>query len=181
MSRIQPVNQNTADAATAELLGSVKKKLGTVPNIVATMANSPAVAKAYLGFSQALSGGTLPPRLREQIALVVGETNDCDYCVAAHTTIGKGVGLTEAETCDARRACSSCKKEQTVLEFARKVVEERGVVADADVEQLRQAGYTDGEVGEIVANVALNLFTNYFNHVAGTEVDFPAAACLDAA
>jgi len=181
MPRIQPVDQNTADAATAELLGSVKNKLGTVPNIVATMANSPAVAKAYLGFSQALSAGSLSPRLREQLALVVGETNGCGYCVAAHTALGKGAGLTEAETCDARRANSSCKKEQTALEFARKVVNDRGVVSDADVEQLRQAGYTDGEVGEIVANVALNIFTNYFNHVAGTEVDFPAAPSLAAA
>jgi uncharacterized peroxidase-related enzyme len=181
MPRIQPVDQNTPDAATAELLGSVKKKLGTVPNLVATMANSPAVAKSYLGFSQALSAGTLPPRLREQIALAVGETNGCGYCVAAHTALGKRAGLTEGETCDARRASSSDGKERIALEFARKVVQDRGVVADADVDQLRQAGYTDGEVGEIVANVALNLFTNYFNHVAGTEVDFPAAACLDAA
>lgn len=181
MPRIQPVEQNTADAATAELLGSVKKKLGTVPNIVATMANSPAVAKAYLGFSQALSAGTLPARLREQIALVVGETNGCGYCVAAHTALGKRAGLSEGETCNARRATSQNEKERVALEFARKVVQERGVVADADVEQLRQAGYTDGEVGEIVANVALNIFTNYFNHVAGTEVDFPAAPSLAAA
>jgi uncharacterized peroxidase-related enzyme len=181
MPRIRPVDQNTADSATTELLGSVKKKLGTVPNLVATMAHSPAVARAYLNFSQTLSTGSLPARLREQIALVVGETNGCDYCVAAHTALGKGAGLTEADTCDARRACSSCEKEQTALEFARKIVKDRGVVSDADVEQLRQAGYTDGEVGEIVANVALNIFTNYFNHVAGTEVDFPAVPHLEAA
>jgi uncharacterized peroxidase-related enzyme len=181
MPRIQPVDQKTADAATAELLGSVKKKLGAVPNIVATMANSPAVAKAYLGFSQALSTGTLEPPLREQIALVVGETNGCEYCVAAHTALGKRAGLTEAETCDARRATSQNSKEHVALEFARKVVQDRGVVEDADVDQLRQAGYTDGEVGEIVASVALNIFTNYFNHVAGTEVDFPAVPSLTAA
>jgi uncharacterized peroxidase-related enzyme len=180
MPRIQPVDRNTATAATVELLASVKKKLGIVPNIVATMANSPAVARAYLGFSQALSGGALPSRLREQIALVVGESNGCDYCVAAHTALGKQAGLTEAETCSARRVTSANAKERAALEFARKVVIDRGVVADADVVQLRQAGYTDGEVAEIVANVALNIFTNYFNHVAGTEVDFPAAPALAA-
>lgn len=181
MPRIQPVDQNSADSATADLLASVRKKLGTVPNIVATMAQSRAVAQAYLGFGQALSAGTLPARLREQIALVVGETNHCDYCVAAHTALGKGAGLTEAETCDARRATSNDDRERVALEFARKVVQDRGVVADADVERLRQSGYTDGEVGEIVANVALNIFTNYFNLVAGTEVDFPAARALAAA
>lgn len=181
MARIQPVNPNTAATGTAELLGSIKKKLGTVPNLLSTMANSPAVAKAYLGFSQSLATGALPARLREQIALVVGETNDCGYCVAAHTALGKAAGLTEQDTCDARRATSRNEKERVALDFARRVVQDRGIVADQDVEQVRQAGYTDGEVAEIVANVALNLFTNYFNHVAGTEVDFPAAPRLAAA
>lgn len=181
MTRIQPVSEQAADAPTRELLSSVKRKLGTVPNLISTMANSPAAAKAYLGFSQALSAGALPARLREQIALVVGETNDCGYCVAAHTVLGKGAGLTERETCDARRATSRDGKERDALEFARKVVQDRGVVGDADVERLRGAGYTVGEIAEIVANVALNLFTNYFNHVAGTEVDFPQAPALVAA
>jgi uncharacterized peroxidase-related enzyme len=180
MPRIQPLDQNTADPATEALLGSVRKSMGAVPNLIATMARSPAVAGAYLGFAQALSGGTLPRRLREQIALVVGEANACGYCVAAHTASGKRSGLTEEETKEARRAASDDEKEQAALAFARKVVQDRGVVADDDVEQLRRAGYTDGEVGEIVANVALNIFTNYFNHVAGTEVDFPAAPGLAA-
>jgi uncharacterized peroxidase-related enzyme len=181
MPRIQPVNPSSADAATAEFLGSVKKKLGRVPNLVATMANSTAVAKAYLGFSQSLAGGTLPARLREQIALVVGEANGCEYCLAAHTALGKGAGLTEQETCDARRATSDDERERAALDFSRKVVQNRGVVNDGEVEQLRAAGYTDGQIAEIVAHVALNIFTNYFNHVAGTEVDFPAPPELVAA
>jgi uncharacterized peroxidase-related enzyme len=180
MPRIQPVEQNTADPATVTLLDSVKKSMGMVPNLIATMAHSPAVAKAYLGFAQALSGGALPRRLREEIALVVGETNSCGYCVAAHTASGKRAGLTEEQTKHARRATSDDETEQAALVFARKVVQDRGVVADADVEQLRQAGYTEGEIGEIVANVAINIFTNYFNHVAGTDVDFPAAPSLAA-
>jgi uncharacterized peroxidase-related enzyme len=151
-----------------------------VPNLIATMASSPAVARAYLGFAQALAGGTLPRRLREQIALVVGEANACSYCVAAHTALGRRAGLTEAETKEARRASSQDGKERAALVFARKVVQDRGVVADADVERLRRAGYTEGEIGEIVANVALSIFTNYFNHVVGTEVDFPAAPSLAA-
>lgn len=181
MPRIQPIDQSSTDAATAELLRSVKKKLGAVPNIVATMANSPAVANAYLAFSQSLSTGSLPPRLREQIALVVGETNGCGYCVAAHTALGKRAGLSEQETCNARRAVAADDKESVALEFAQEIVSDRGHVSDAGVQQVRRAGYTDGEIAEIVANVALNLFTNYFNHVAETEVDFPAAPELVAA
>jgi alkylhydroperoxidase family enzyme len=100
--------------------------------------------------------------------------------VATHTALGQGAGLTEQETKEARRATAQDGKEQAALVFARRVVQDRGVVADADVDMLHRAGYTDGEVGEIVANVALNLFTNYFNHVAGTEVDFPAAPGLEA-
>jgi uncharacterized peroxidase-related enzyme len=155
--------------------------LGGVPNLLATMAQSPAVAQAYLCFSQSLAAGTLPARLREQIALVLGETNGCNYCLAAHTALGKGAGLTEEETCDARRAAPRDDKERAALEFARQIVQERGMVSDADVERVRQAGYTDGQIAEIVAGVALNIFSNYFNHVAGTEVDFPAAPCLAAA
>lgn len=181
MARINPVNRSAADAATGRLLDGVQKKLGIVPNLIATMANSPAVANAYLGFSQSLSTGTLPARLREQLALVVGETNSCEYCVAAHTTLGKGAGLSEEETCDARRAVAGNDKERAALEFARKIVTDRGNVSDDDVHAVRQAGYSDGEIGEIVANVALNIFTNYFNHVAGTEVDFPVAPQLAAA
>jgi len=174
MPRIQPVRKETADSTTTELLKTVEEKMGQVPNIIATMANSHAVADAYLRFSQSLSGGTLPARLREQIALVVGETNNCGYCVAAHTALGKGAGLTESETCDARRGRAKCEKERAAIEFARTIVNQRGWVTDEDVQGIRQAGYNDGEIAEIVANVALNIFTNYFNHVAGTEVDFPA-------
>ena len=124
MPRIQPVQKDQADAKTAVLLESVGKKLGMVPNLISTMAHSLAVANAYLGFSQSLAGGLLPARLREQIALVVGETNGCGYCVAAHTALGKGAGLSEAETCNARRTIASDPKEQVALVFARKLVVE---------------------------------------------------------
>ena len=177
MSRIQPVRPETA-SKTAELLDGVKKKLGMVPNLVSTMAHSPAVANAYLGFSQALAGGSLPARLREQIALTVGQANECDYCLAAHCTLGKMAGLSAADVESARRGTAEDDKSRVALAFARKLVSDRGRVTDANVELVRQAGFSDGDINEIVANVALNLFTNYFNHVAGTEIDFPAAPKL---
>lgn len=181
MSRIAPVDPNTAPPAVTQLFATVKKEMGSVPNLISTMANSPVVAQAYLSFNQNLSKGQLPRRLREQLALVVGQANDCDYCIAAHTMLGKAAGLSEQATCDARRATSSDAKETAALEFARKVVADRGHVSDSDVDAVRGAGYTDGEIGEIVAHVALNTFTNYFNNVAETDIDFPAAPVVCAA
>ena len=180
MPLIKPVDPNTADPATAELLNSVRKSMGTVPNLIATMANSPAVAGAYLGFAQALAGcaGGLPFHLREQVALTVGGANAGAYCVAVHAATGRRAGLTEEEAKDARRASTRDGKERAALAFARKVVLDRGAVTDDDVEQLSRAGYTDGRVGEIVANVALNIFTNDFDNVAATEPDLPAAPDL---
>jgi uncharacterized peroxidase-related enzyme len=180
MSRIQPVNQETAAPATREFLDSVKKSMGKVPNLVSTLAHSPAAAKAYVGLAQTLSQGVLPPRLREQLALVVGETNSCDYCVAAHSFLGARAGLTEPQVLGARRAEGEDAKSTAALSFARKVVLERGAVSDADVAEVRAAGFGDAEIAEIIAHVGMNTFSNYFNHVAATEIDFPAIAKLAA-
>lgn len=181
MTRIQPVDRDHTNKATADLLDGIQKQLGSVPNLLATLANSVPAAKAYLGFNQSLAAGVLSRRLREQIALVVGQTNHCDYCLAAHTALGKGAGLTDRETFDARRGEAGDDRERAALQFAKNIVTDRGVISDEDITILRDVGYTDGEIVEIVAHVALNIFTNYFNHVAGTEVDFPTAPALNAA
>lgn len=177
MARINPVKWN-ANTKTRELFESVEKKLGMVPNLISTMAQSPAVAQAYLGSSQALAGGSLSAALREQISLTVSEANQCDYCVSAHCFLGSKAGLSETELLDARHGTASNAKTDAALTFARKIVDERGHVNDEDVEEVRRAGYSDGEIAEIVANVALTIFTNYFNHIAGTEVDFPVVPLL---
>ena len=180
MPRIPTINADSASAEHQQILTNVKKGLGLVPNLVSTLAQSPAAANAYLAFSGALAKGSLPRKLQEQISLVVGETNSCDYCVAAHTLLGGKAGLTPDETLAARAAESAAAKSQAALVFAQKIVTERGHVTDEDVARLRQHGYTEGDIVEIVANTALNIFTNYFNHVAGTVVDFPAAPKLAA-
>lgn len=174
MPRIEPVTHDTATGEAAQILDAVQSKMGMTPNIIATMAQAPAVANAYLGFSQTLGEGQLPTRLREQIALAVGEANQCGYCVAAHTALGQRAGLDDESALAARRSSSADARENAALAFAKTVVENRGHVTDDEVSQLRQAGFREGEICEIVANVALNLFTNYFNHIAGTEIDFPA-------
>jgi uncharacterized peroxidase-related enzyme len=178
VSRIDIVNVANAQPEAVEVLEAVKKKMGRVPNLLGAMVNSPAAAKSYLGFSDALSHGRLPAKLRELVALTVGEANACDYCLAAHSAIGKMVGLSPDQILGGRRGRSEDPKIAAALEFVRKVVDSRGKVSDADVAAVKTAGYTDGDVAELVANTALNLFTNYFNHVADTPVDFPAAAPL---
>jgi uncharacterized peroxidase-related enzyme len=173
MPRLDAVDSGAATGKTKELLDQVHQELGFVPNMIRTMAVSPAVVEGYLGLSGALAGGALTPKVREQIALAVGEANGCQYCVSAHTAIGKRLGVTEAELEASRAGASSDPKVQAALTFVRALVEQRGDVSDADVARVRGAGWSDPEVAEIVAHVALNVFTNYFNLTAGTEIDFP--------
>ena len=180
MERITPVNLQAAQGRAKELLDAVKAKLGIVPNLTRSMAVSPPVLDAYLGFSGALAHGVLPARVREQLALDVSEVNHCDYCVSAHSAIGKHAGLTDEVILGSRRGTSTDPKTDALLRFARAIVEKQGVVEDADVAAVRKAGYGDAEIAEVVAHVALNIFTNYFNNVAGTTIDFPQAPALSA-
>lgn len=180
MQRITPVNPQTARGRARELLDAVKARLGIVPNMTRAMAVSPPVLQAYVGFLGALGQGVLPARVREQLALDVGEANGCDYCVSAHSLLGQRAGLTEQDILDGRRGASADPKEDVLLRFARTVLEKRGAVEDADVALVRAAGYGDAEIAEVVANVGLNVFTNYFNNVAGTDLDFPKAPALPA-
>ena len=180
MQRIQPIEVHQAQGRTKELLDAVKAKLGIVPNMTRTMAVAPVVLEAYLGFIGTLSHGVLPAPVREQLALDVGEANACDYCVSAHSTIGKGTGLTEQDIRNSRCGQSTDPKTDALLRFARRVVATQGVVTDADISAVREAGYGDAAVAEVVAHVGLNIFTNYFNHVAGTILDFPKAPALAA-
>ncbi len=175
MSRIPQINPESATGKARELLDAVKSKLGLVPNMTRAMANSPAVLDGYLSLSGALSKGSLTAKQREQIALAVGQANECDYCLAAHSTIGKMVGLSAEQIMDSRRGTAVDTKSDAVIRFARRLVDERGRVSDIDLTEARTAGLDDAAIAEIVAHTALNIFTNYFNHVAETDIDFPKA------
>lgn len=174
MSRIGPIELNQAEGKAKALLDNVQKALGIAPNLMRTLAHSPAALEAYLSFSKILGGGVLGAPLREQIALTVAGANGCNYCAAAHTQLGKRAGLEERELKANLEAASSDPKIEAVLQFARSVVEKRGFVGDDEIQRVRDAGFGDREITEIVAIVSLNLFSNYFNHVAQVEIDFPA-------
>jgi len=178
MPRIRPIDRASAPAETQEMLDGVEKKLGAVPNVIATLAQSPASLQAYLRFSQLLSGGVVSARLREQIALAVSQANGCRYCLAAHSAIGSSLGISDDELRDARTATSPDRKTEAALRFTRRVVDQRGAVSESDVDAIRNGGYGDPEIVEIIAHVALNTFTNYLNATAQTEGDFPPVAEL---
>lgn len=174
MQRINPVDSDRSNGKVKELLDVVQSKFGMTPRMTTTMAQSSAVLEGYLNFSDALGKGELKAELREQIALLSAEINRCGYCASAHTAIGKLIGLTDGAILNARRGRSNDEQTSIALNFVRNVIVNRGQVSDSDVEALHEAGFSDGEIGEIVANVAVNIFTNYFNIIADTEIDFPA-------
>ena len=173
MQRLPSVELENATGKAETLLSGVKSKLGSVPNIFKAFANSPAALKGYLDLSGALSTGVLSSAVREQIALAVAGENGCDYCASAHTAIGSTVGVPQEELTRNLSGDSSDPRVKTLLSFAKSVVKSRGVIADSQLTELRQTNFTDEEIVEVIANVALNIFTNYFNHIVNTEIDFP--------
>jgi len=173
MSRIQTIDPEHAPASVRSILDAVQATLGAVPNLFRVTASSPAALEALAAANGALSKGTLGAPVREAIAMTVAEANGCDYCLSAHAVLGAGAGLSEADIEDARHGRATDAKIDAILAFSRTLVINRAEVTDADVEQLRRAGVTSGEIVEIVANVALNIFTNYVNKTADTEIDFP--------
>lgn len=178
MPRITQVTDETATPAAAELLADTRAQLGRTPNLYRTLVNSPAALRGYLDFREALTAGVLPPATREKLALLVAQRNECDYCIAAHNTRGKALGLTAEELQRVRRADDADPHTAALLTLAAHIVDRRGAVDDADVEAARAAGVTDEQIAETVAHVALNTYSNMVNHLAEPDLDFPAAEPL---
>jgi uncharacterized peroxidase-related enzyme len=161
-----------APAASHTALNAVASKLGSAPNMFRTIANSPQALDGHLAMAGALSKGSLPAATRERIALA--EINGCNYCLSAHTYLGRNLAhLDDAEITANRNGASNDPKAAAAVRFAATVARQRGQIADADFAAVRLAGYTDGQIVEIVQHVALNTWTNYFNEVFQTEIDFP--------
>jgi len=180
MSRINQISDQNAGDRARGLLDAVKSKLGFVPNMTRAMASSPAVLDGYLQLSGALGKGGLSARLREQLSLAVSQANGCDYCLAAHSAVGRMVGLTAEQIRDSRLGGAIDPRADAMIRFALEVLEKRGKVSDDALAEVRAAGFGDEVIAEVVAHVALDVFTNYFNNVAATDLDFPRAAALTA-
>jgi uncharacterized peroxidase-related enzyme len=175
MSRI-PVPATIADAPTASqpLLQAVEKKLGTVPNLFRLIANSPSALEGYLSLSGALAKGEVSVQTGERIALAIAEINGCDYCLSAHSYLGKNLAkLSDAEISANRNGRSTDAKADVAVGFAATLARKFGRVSEADIRTVKGAGYSDAQIVEIVLQVALSVFTNYMNIAAETEIDFP--------
>jgi uncharacterized peroxidase-related enzyme len=183
MSRIStPASIDDAPQASRALLDAVKAQLGVAPNLFRMVANSPAALEGYVGMLGALGKGALPVATRERLAITVAEANGCDYCLSAHTYLGKQVAkLDDVELSASRNAESRDPKVAAALRFARTVMDRRGHVSDSEVRAVRDAGFDDAQIIEIVMHVGLNTWTNYINSVARTDIDFPVVSARKAA
>jgi uncharacterized peroxidase-related enzyme len=183
MSRIPtPASVADAPAAAQPSLEAVEKKLGIVPNMFRLIATSPAALEGYLGMSTALGKGKINAAVAERIALAVAEVNACDYCLSAHTYLAKNlVKLDDAEITANRSGASSDIKLGAAVRFASQIARLRGHVTAADLKAVKDAGWSDAEVVEIVQHVALNCWTNFFNEAFKTDIDFPVVTARSAA
>lgn len=172
MERVKLINKDNASDKAKEVLTEIESKIGKIINIFKVMANSSAVLKTYLGIDKALSEKSLDSAIAERIAINIANINGCEYCNAAHSYLAKNV-LSEEEISSARKGKSSDAKAQAALDFAASVMKNAGKVSDEEFEKIKNAGFSDGEILEIVAVVALNFFTNSINNVSRTPVDFP--------
>jgi uncharacterized peroxidase-related enzyme len=174
MPRIAPLTVAAASPVIAATLDAIKTKFGRLPNVYATLAHSPTALHGFLAFRSPEAEGHFDARQREIVALAVGQANRCGYCVSAHTAVGRSVGLNDAQIAAARQGGGLNTKDAALAHFAHAVVDQRGWIDDAALQSFLQAGHSEGEAIEVVALVAMNTLSNYVNHLAGTEVDFPA-------
>jgi uncharacterized peroxidase-related enzyme len=181
MSRIPLIDPAATTPERQALLSEIHAAFGATPNMFRAVANSPAALRAMWGAFGALGGGVLPARLGEQVAVAIANRNACEYCLAAHTALGRKAGASAQEMSEAQDGRSDDPKMAAALRFTLAVVERRGQVEAGEVEALRSAGFDEGEIVELLAHVALNLFTNYVNLVLDVPVDFPAVRLRAAA
>lgn len=178
MYLIQPVDPQTVSPSVRRTLNGFKNHDGHIPNFMATLAHAPAAMNMYVGAARSLVGGVLSRRLQQKIAIAVAAHNDCEYCLAAHTTIGRHLGVTEPALIAAQAGLALDEKEQAILEYAIELNANHGRPCAEIVLKAQSSGVTTEELFEIAAHVSMNILSNMINGMAYTEVDFPAVAAL---
>jgi uncharacterized peroxidase-related enzyme len=173
MNRIPLLNAEQAPASSQAVLTQIQQAFGATPNMFKAIAHSPAALRSMWGSFGALSQGVIDAQLGEQIAVAVADLNACAYCLAAHTALGGKAGVSSQDLRAAQQGESPNPRTASALRFALKLVNERGQINDSDVQALRDAGFTNEHIVEILAHVALNLFTNYVNVAFAVPIDFP--------
>jgi uncharacterized peroxidase-related enzyme len=174
VTTLPALDLDTAPLAAHDLLRVVRASYGTVPALIAVMANSPALLRGYLELASALERGSLPIDVRERIAIVVAEQNGCMHCLAGHSFVARRVAKLPAdEVAAARRAESNDDRVRAVLGFAAAVNAGRGAVTDEQFAAARAAGVTEAELAEIVGHVAVKMLTNYLAKTARVSPQVP--------
>lgn len=173
MSRINVLNHKDATTEQADLFASIQASLGVVPNFLKVFANSPAALRAFLGLHGIANEGSLAPKTRERIALALAEQNECQYCVSAHTAIGRKAGLDNSEMQANRVGSSQDEKAAVAVSFALALLEHKGEVTNAELQTVRDAGYSESDIVEIITHVGMNLLTNIIGKASRADIDFP--------
>lgn len=178
MAHLKLVTPDGAQGELKDLYEAAAKTFGTVPNFIKAMGNSPALLSGFLGLYGGLSKGGIDAATAERIALAMAETNSCQYCVAAHTALAQGAGLSADEITAARHGTSADTQAAAAVQFARSVLDNKGQVTAGEVDAVRRAGYSDGQIAEIIGHVGMNTLLNYFGKASRIDIDFPRAPAL---
>jgi uncharacterized peroxidase-related enzyme len=173
MSRITTIEQSNANAEQKALLDAIQGQLGMVPNFLKVFANSPAALRAFLGLHGIANEGVLNAQTRERIALALAQQNGCEYCLSAHTAIGRKAGLSGSEIDANRAGTSEDARAAVAVKLARSLAEHNGEIATAELVEARAAGYSDAEIVEIITHVGMNVMTNILGKASRVEIDFP--------
>ena len=173
MSRLNVVTDEQANAEQKELYAAITAQLGMVPNFLKVFANSPSALRAFLGLHTIAGEGSLDHQTRERIALTTAEKNACEYCVSAHTAIGRKAGLSSAEIEANRAGTSQDAKAEVAVKFSRSLIENQGEVSTSELLAIRNAGYSDAEIVEIITHVGMNVLTNMIGKASRVAIDFP--------
>jgi uncharacterized peroxidase-related enzyme len=173
MNRINVVNPDHATPEQKALLDAIQSQLGMVPNFLKVFANSPAALRAFLGLHEIAGDGSLDAQTRERIALALAQQNACEYCLSAHTAIGRKAGLDSAEIEANRAGTSQDSKAAAAVKFARALAQHSGEVTTAEILEVRNAGYSESDIVEIITHVGMNILTNIVGKASRVEIDFP--------
>ncbi len=181
MSRITPVSNESANSEQRRVFDAIHMKLGSVPNFLRVFAHSPDALQAFLGLHHFASHGSLDAATRERIALALAQQNECEYCLSAHTAVGRKAGLNEAEIQANRAGTSQDSKAAVAVSFARAVAQHKGEVTNAELQSMREAGFSEADIIEVITHVGMNVLTNMLGKASRVDIDFPKVGLTQAA